>query len=287
MILTTRCYLLAMRTYNQTPVEIEHNILNAYVSGSSSVIISKQFNIDPTTILKIVRRYGVIPRTTRETSKRYTFNENFFEHINTEEKAYWLGFILADGCVSRGKDIIISIKDSDKHHLDKFIKSIEGNNKYQVRQNNRFGGIYKLANISIRSKKMYLDLNKLNITERKSLIVIPPIIMEPFKRHFWRGVIDGDGHICINNQPPYKSIEIGLCGNKPVIEEFIKYIKEALSFEMKLSKDHNIWRTRTSGKKSLRLCALLYDGSTVYLDRKLRIYEQYKQNHANHSRSPS
>lgn len=29
----------------------------------------------------------------------YYFNENFFEKINNELSAYWLGFLYADGCI--------------------------------------------------------------------------------------------------------------------------------------------------------------------------------------------
>ena len=277
----THCYLLAMRIYNQTSAEIEQKIINLYTSGASSVIISKQLDTNPTTVLKIVRRYGFTPRTTKQTSKRYSFNENFFEKIDTEEKAYWVGFILADGCISRGKDIIIALKEDDKSHLDKFIKSIDGNNKYFIGKNNHFGGNYKLARLSIRSKKMYNDLLKWNITERKSLTINPPSIQKHLQRHFWRGVIDGDGHICINNQYLYKSLEIGLCGSNAVIRGFINYVGSVLSFNTRLSTDHNIWRTRTSGKKAKQLCALLYDDAVVYLDRKMKIYEQYKQTHIN------
>jgi len=279
MISATNCYLLGMRTYNQTPIETEEKIIKLYSCGKSSIIISKELNTNPTTVLKVVRRHGLTTRTTKQTSKKYTFNEHFFKTINTEEKAYWLGFILADGCISQGKDIIIALKETDGKHLDKFIKSIGGNNKYQIVISKGFGGQFPTARLAIRSQEMCDDLQKRNITERKSLIAIPPIISKSLQRHFWRGIIDGDGHVCVNHQYPYESFELGLCGSKMVIQGFIDYVKSALHLDLPLEKDHNIWRTRTSGKKAMRLCALLYDDSNVSLDRKIKIYEQYKQNH--------
>ena len=273
-----------MRTYNQTPTEVENQIVKLYTTGISSIGVSKQTGVHFATVLNIVRRHGLPTRTTQQTSKRYTFNEQFFEKIDTEEKAYWLGFILADGCISRGKDIIIALKESDKSHLDKFIKSIEGNNKYQIVISNGFGGPFLTARLAIRCQKMCEDLSTHSITERKSLTAVPPSIPEHLQRHFWRGVVDGDGHVCVNSQYPYKSLEIGLCGSKSVIQGFIDYVKSSLSLDLTLSEDHTIWRTKTSGKKAMQLCSLLYGGSVIYLERKLKTYEQYKQDHTHHTR---
>lgn len=62
-----------MRNYNQTPIEIENQIIKLYQEGKSSVTLSKQFDTNPSTVLQIVRRNGGETRTTKETSKRYTF----------------------------------------------------------------------------------------------------------------------------------------------------------------------------------------------------------------------
>ena len=32
---------------------------------------------------------------------KYVYNKDYFEKINTSEKAYWLGFLYADGCITR------------------------------------------------------------------------------------------------------------------------------------------------------------------------------------------
>jgi hypothetical protein len=271
-----------MRTYNQTSEELETKIVELYSTGLSSTKVGELVDVSYATVLNVVRRRGFPTRTTTQTSKRYSFNENYFNTIDTENKAYWLGFILADGCISRGKDIIIALKELDKLHLEKFIKCINGDNKYQIVISNGFGGSYPTARLAIRSKLMCGDLQKYNITEKKSLTAVPPSIQKHLQQHFWRGVIDGDGHICINKQGPYTSLEVGLCGSKPIIQGFIDYVQNVLSFNLTLSTDKNIWRTKTSGKKAVKLCALLYTDAMVSLDRKIKTYEQY--NNTNHSR---
>lgn len=284
MISDTHGYVFSMRRYNQLTENIEKQIVQNYNSGKSSLAISKKFNIHPSTVLSIVRRWGYPVRTTKLTSKKYKFNEDFFENIDTEEKAYWLGFILADGCLSRGKDLIIALKRSDENHLKKFINSLKGNNQLQyVKNNGGFNGI-DAVRLSIRSKKIIEDLSKHGLSERKSMTSrIPTGIPLNLINHFWRGVVDGDGHICINNQPPYKYLEIGLCGSKNIVEEFSSFIHQKLGIRPKVCPDHSIWKTKTGCSNAVKLCSLLYDNSTIYLDRKILTYKTYDKKHINNS----
>lgn len=209
------------------------------------------------------------------------FNENYFEKIDTEDKAYWLGFILADGCICRN-DLIIALKESDTGHIEKFIKNIEGNNKYQIVECNTTYGKGITARLSIRSKKMFTDLQTLGITPNKSLTAsIPKNIPNNLFRHFWRGVIDGDGFICEYNQRKekykYTYLGIGLTGSKNVICGFIDFIKNELKIKLKLEKEKNVWRAKTACSNAIKISSLLYDDSMIYLDRKKVKYKNYVQ----------
>ena len=49
------------------------------------------------------------------------FDNTVFDTIDTEEKAYWLGFMYADGYVqNNGNSVELSLKGSDVEHLEKF-----------------------------------------------------------------------------------------------------------------------------------------------------------------------
>lgn len=276
-----------MRTYNQTSVEIEKEICRLYEEGESSVKLSKKFSTNPSTVLQIVRRNGGQTRTTKETSKRYTFNENYFSKIDSEDKAYWLGFILADGCICRN-DLIIVLKESDASHLDKFIKCIGGDNVYQKVESDNSWGKHDAVRLSIRSKKMFNDLMALGITPNKSLTATVPMnIPKKLIRHFWRGVVDGDGTMCYYNNKKgkyqYRYLAVGLTGSKSVVESFIDYIKKASGILLRLNKDKNVWRTKTACFNAVEICSLLYNNSVIYLDRKKDLYSKYVKTHAHYS----
>lgn len=273
-----------MRTYNQISEAIEQEIARKYAEGHSSIRVGKEFGVHFSTVLKIVRRRGIEPRSTTQTSKRYSFNEDFFESIDTEQKAYWLGFILADGCISRGKDLIIVLKASDSEHLKKFVADIKGTNQFQhIRNNGGFNGI-NAVRLSIRSKKMCDDLKKHGITERKSLTAkIPSCVPAPLRHHFWRGVVDGDGHVCVNRQGKYKYLEVGLCGNKSVVTSFSTFIANIIGVRPAVCSDHSIWKTKVGCKNASKLCTCLYDKSVIFLERKLNIYKEYVEDNAHRS----
>ena len=55
------------------------------------------------------------------------YNRHIFDNIDNPEKAYWLGFIVADGYLNKEKRMLrIKLGDIDKHHLEKFINFLGG-----------------------------------------------------------------------------------------------------------------------------------------------------------------
>ena len=72
-------------------------IIAMYNDGKSTVEIAKLLNACDTGILKILKQFNCKIRTKKECSTIYTLNENYFEKIDTPRKAYWLGFLYADG----------------------------------------------------------------------------------------------------------------------------------------------------------------------------------------------
>lgn len=78
--------------------------------------ISKELQLDRGTLSNNFKKDGIEIINKQNIAK---FNENYFDVIDTSEKAYWLGFLYADGAVSSGSKntVELSLKASDVKHL--------------------------------------------------------------------------------------------------------------------------------------------------------------------------
>lgn len=268
------------RRYNQYPVEFEDMICEQYLQGKSSVMLQKEHKISPDTVLKIVRSRGHIPRTFKDIMTKYTFNHSFFETIDTEAKAYFLGFMLADGHVGE-REVIIELHRKDRHIIEQFIHCIDGNNNISEKINkSNFNNVKKQATssrLNLRSDKMISDLNQLGFSRDKTYNTIVPKIPEHLERHFWRGVMDGDGYVSVHGKI-YTTLEVGICGHINTVTAFSEFLKRNDIKSTKIFPDHSIFAVRASGSKSaLKFLNLIYTDSDpkLCLKRKYAKYQEY------------
>lgn len=221
--------------------------------------------------------------SSKSSSRRYTLNENIFEIIDTEEKAYWLGFLLADGsiCVreSTGQSTIkLNLASIDKNHIQKFLDFVGCDmpiKTYMV-GNGANDNLSESCEITITSKKIVSDLAKLGIGPKKSFTVEIPEVAEHLIRHLIRGIWDGDGSVLFRkSRPTDKNFrpEVQLCGNIKVVEKAQNYLIDKLDIsKVGIFEVGNIFLFRYVGQSAREISKLLYDDATIYLDRK---YEKY------------
>jgi hypothetical protein len=129
--------------------------------------------------------------------RKYKFNEDFFETIDSESKAYFLGFIYADGClindsVSYRYKLNLKIHKKDSHILEQLIKCVDG--EMDIWYNKK----RDMCEISLSGKKMVSDLINKGVLPNKTFTIKYPTIDESLERHFLRGYFDGDGCIRVN-----------------------------------------------------------------------------------------
>lgn len=132
--------------------------------------------------------------------RKHFYNEDYFKVIDSEDKAYWLGFISADGSVSKDAyHIRISLSSIDTKHLEKFLICINANDVNIFTQHMTGGfsatkeGGSDIATINLTSMKMWNDLHQYNIDHNKSYNIELPNIDDKMMSHYLRGFIDGDG----------------------------------------------------------------------------------------------
>lgn len=205
--------------------------------------------------------------------RKYFFDFDFFEKIDCELKAYWLGFIYADGCIlSKNKtgeqDISIQIAKRDIELLEKFKTDIKST--YPIREDkskNRQNSNWQIQVIQcLRSQKTVDDLKRLGCAERKSLILeFPTEKQVPFKfvYDFIRGYFDGDGSIT-----QYKNaFSISITGTKNFITTLSTYFIGGSVVQDK--RKTNSWYFNLGGNlQVLQFYHLLYDNKTRYMRRK-------------------
>lgn len=228
--------------------------------------IARMFDIDRTNFSNQLKRRNVQVINKQNETK---FNQHAFDSIDTEEKAYWLGFLFADGWVSSIDNTIgLDLAIKDKDHLNKFIKFLEFK-KEKVCRLFEFRCRFSVANEHLKQtlitlgciprKSLILDFPDKNIFSDLSLI-----------RHFIRGYFDGDGCITYNDKE-HTRMSILLLGTKSLLEHVLQYS----NFIRKIRKINNIHQITITRKNGLSFLHWLYKDSIIYLDRKHLRYIEY------------
>lgn len=177
--------------------EEEEEIINLYLQEQKSLReIGEKFNCSRSVIVKVIDKHE-IPK--RIKTNKYKADYDKFEKIDSDEKAYWLGFIAADGCVYTREinaSVLINLSRKDRDHIEKFKFFMNSNAKIKdFIQTEGFSNNSQMSKIVLNSKKMAQDLINKGIVSKKSLILKPPLIEEKYYNSFIMGYFDGDGSI--------------------------------------------------------------------------------------------
>ena len=195
-----------------------------------------------------------------------TLNEHVFDVIDTEAKAYWLGYLYCDGCV-RKKDNRVELGPKDRDQLVKFCAFCSTN--YLIRS--LYPNGYLNYHVTLcGAKHLVTRLIQLGVVPRKTYNHSVPVYIPEgnLAHHFWRGCIDADGSFGLYpHAPNRKAVTIQLANkNKSLLDSFLQFINLGRVKEMKWG-----WEWDFSGQhpqRALPLLRTLYQNSTIYLDRK-------------------
>lgn len=191
----------------------------------------------------------------------YEFNEDYFKNINTKNKAYILGFLMADGCVCKSTQhktspdrLIIQISHKDRCILEFIQKELGSNYKIKDFIPNGTYSNNMMSSLTINSTKLCSDLIKHGIVPNKTGKESFPTIRDNLKRHFIRGFLDGDGWITYNNTG---STTIGFISNHKMLES----IKEVINDNIEIKGIANIHEDVRSDKQGKDIYYLNYSHS--------------------------
>ena len=205
---------------------------------------------------------------------KYQLNEHYFDVIDNERKAYYLGFLMADGCLRKDcGNLSVDIQERDRKVLDSLKKDLNYNGPITVIEHKNKQNI---AYLSINSITLCRGLIYHGIIPRKTgKECLPDTVPQNLIRHFIRGFIDGDGYI---DSTKYLKIQIVstslnvLYSIKYYLEESLSQIRQYDVKEVTPKRKVKMYHYDTFGDSSMAILEHIYEDATIYLDRKHEAY---------------
>lgn len=284
------CYSTVSKVLGENGIKIikpklvpRNTIIEAakYYSDNQISIINcaKKFKIGKNTLYNYLKENNSI-KNDKNYQKDITYDKNFFDSIDSEEKAYWLGFIMADGYTKLDKNnnpaqTTIEISKKDINLLDAFKKSIKSN--YIIRERSRTtvtGKISEVCSITISSHHLTKQLVSYGVVPNKTYIgFINEEIFgdnEELIFHYLRGYSDGDGTINKNKGNYVFKLVIR---SKSILNTITNWIKKYCNIDPKITIWENTYRLNIQNKKDYFIfLEKLYKNANIYLDRKYQNY---------------
>jgi hypothetical protein len=196
---------------------------------------------------------------------KYELNKDYFKKIDTKRKAYWYGFLWADGSMYKNF-FELALNEKDLYAIEQFKQDIESTHPIIDLKNNN---CYSLR---FNSKTFAEHLRAINITARKSYTHLIPIISDEYFINFLMGIFDGDGTF---------TRSIGITTNENVaiwlqtklldlynIKASIYNIKGTIAKKLSINKIAD----------NLFLLEKMYNNNDFYLKRKKHKYDKFKNN---------
>jgi biotin operon repressor len=249
----------------------KNEIIELYLLGYGCYKIAEKYKCSASSINNFLKKCGVDTKKLPNNYRKYNLNEDYFEDINSEQKAYFLGLVYSDGCVYKNS-LRISLQSEDAYILNELLKDINSDSiMYDVKKRKETHKDQKL--IIITSKKIISDLEKKGVTPKKSLILKFPdsnIVPKKYLNHFIRGVFDGDGTVFnyerIINGLTYVENGISIVGSNEFISGIQPHINVGKVY--KTNNDKNSFISIKNKDEIGFMIDYLYDGATIFLKRK-------------------
>ena len=251
----------------------EPAVLVAYHSGLTTPELGRQLGCSYMTIWRCLKRVGA-PIRRSGPHRTYRLNETFFDEIDTEEKAYWLGFLLADGCVrqtkNRGWRISCALATKDREHLVRLAKALETDSPVRRAK----GG--KSYCLTLWSATLARGLISQGCIPRKTCVHGTPKLSRWLQHHFYRGFTDGDGSFYQEARSAHWNYSI--LGSPEFIRDYQRWLMRRVGVRATKLDEHTrcplLIMKYGGGCQVQAIGDHLYENATIYLPRKYELYQQ-------------
>ena len=258
---------------------MEEKVLDLYIKQYMSMAkIAENLGISPARVKRILTKHNIEIRS-NNCYKTKGVDIDFFSKIDSEEKAYVLGFIYADGYIS-GKYFGFKQSAKDKEILEKIRTALKSEHKIgEYVNNNGYGQGNNYCSLIISNEKMVADLQKLGVVFNKSKIIqfpseeqVPAFLLP----HFIRGYFDGDGSIYRIKQG--NSYGVSFTGTEHFLTGVSKFFQaNGIETIAQVSKYPNkdIYEYKIGGRNNIKMIGkVLYNKATIYMSRKKKLFDE-------------
>lgn len=250
--------------------EILQNLLKDANEGVSVNSLKKKYHLGYERLKRILNENNISTQASFRLIDK-DFKDSVFDIIDTEQKAYWLGFIYADGYISKIDSskkhqylFEIQLAEKDKSHLEK-LKNFFNSKKELTYHRGKIKGVEHPAyRLSRQNKHLWESLYNKGVIPQKSLILEFPTeeqVPKDLQPAFIRGYIDGDGCIAINQVNDL--VYLGLVGSSKFLDKIEELFGKGKRYE-----DGKNFDLRYSINKAIPILEQLYSNANIYLERK-------------------
>lgn len=250
-------------------------VIESYLRLKNIHKVAEEFKVSLSPIKRTLKESGI-----EVTNRRYIVDDSYFDVIDTEEKAYWLGFLYADGYIRErksGNSLEVKLSVKDKDHLLLFKECIKSN--YLIKESQSKvkykGGISTsdMVHLAMYSIKLVESIKNQGFHSRKTFTIKKPKIQKEIIRHFIRGYFDGDGSFSFN--PNNHSIKTQIV---TASDEFKKFIIDELGDNNITIKLYSQIKLQIQNKMdNNKFYHYIYDEAKIYLKRKKEKYEEFRR----------
>lgn len=253
-------------------------LVGRYQEGDSAAALARELGVDVSAVNRRLSRAGVQIRgragataanLVRNPSlrsrmgrpRKYPVNPAFFD-ILTEDVAYVVGLMQADGSnqVERGT-VCITLKASDAGLLDEVARTMgavrplttdqHGAKRFLVQSHDLSDGLARWGVVSPKTHTASTHTGLLG------------------NRDYWRGVVDGDGSLCVGADGRRF---LTLVGARPVCDQFLAFARiHGTGARVSVRPHKRIWSVHLSGQAAVVLACVLYHGAGLALERKRNV----------------
>ena len=252
------------------------DIVKTYLSGIGSGELATKYQVSRNSICSILKRRSIPRRNRSLCHQKYQINEGYFDTINTEDKAYFLGLLFADGYHNIKKNMIrLFLNHTDQHIIKDFISCLKYNKAIEKRtyshplHQDQYG-------ISIFNQHMSNTLRHIGCTQRKSHTLRYPLVIPPdMDRHFIRGYYDGDGSLYLPKVKSRASVDIAstkiFCNT---LKNKIENATDVHTNTRVITSNHSTHDIKVGGRKQIsKVLNWLYQDANFYLHRKFEKFQ--------------